>query len=411
MIVTLAYRCILPTPWNFVPPILPPDDDLLEEVLSDLGSGTVREIVVAPDAAGDRLDRVLAALVPDVSRARIQALMAQGALMFEGKIISDVSAKAKAGTYVLVMPAPIAALPAPENLPLTVLFEDAHLIVIDKAAGMAAHPAPGTPNGTLVNALLFHCADSLSGIGGVARPGIVHRLDKDTSGVMVAAKSDAAHAGLSALFAAHDLDRVYTALVRGVPEPQGGLICTQIGRSPTDRKKMAVLKDGGREAITRQLSFIQSDAKFAALAAEDCDCGHVRDLLHGVMQLRSDATQLKVVVATAGQRQGEHGHVVNGPGFHQRLRRTGRNQVVVCAELLIQADDTAFLVLPHHKANNGERHAGTGSGVDILHTGNLRQQLFHGLRDALFHFTRGSPWQLNHDVHHRDNDLRLFFAG
>ena len=166
-----------------------------------------------------------------------------------------------------------------------------------------------------------------------------------------------------------------------------------------------------RKAIARQLRFIQSDAEFTALAAEDCNGGNVRDLLHCVMQLRCDATQLKVVVATAGQRQGEHGHVVNGPGFHQRLRRTGRNQVVVCAELLIQADDTAFLVLPHHKANNGERHAGTGSGVDILHTGNLRQQLFHGLRDALFHFTRGSPWQLNHDVHHRDNDLRLFFAG
>ena len=231
--------------------ISPPDDDLLEEVLSDLNPEPAREIVIAPDAAGDRLDRVLAAHLPDVSRARIQALMAQGALVFDGKVVSDVSVKAKAGIYVLVMPAPIAALPAPENLPLSVLYEDAHLIVIDKAAGMAAHPAPGTLNGTLVNALLFHCADSLSGIGGVARPGIVHRLDKDTSGVMVAAKSDAAHAGLSALFAAHDLDRVYTALVRGVPEPQGGLICTQIGRSPTDRKKMAVLKAGGREAITR----------------------------------------------------------------------------------------------------------------------------------------------------------------
>ena len=225
--------------------------DLLQSDPSEGLDDDAIQIVIAPDSAGDRLDRVLAAHLPDVSRARIQALMAQGALMFEGKIVSDVSAKARAGTYVLVVPAPIAALPAPENLPLMVLFEDAHLIVIDKAAGMAAHPAPGTPNGTLVNALLFHCADSLSGIGGVARPGIVHRLDKDTSGVMVAAKSDAAHAGLSALFAAHDLDRVYTALVRGVPEPQGGLICTQIGRSPTDRKKMAVLKEGGREAITR----------------------------------------------------------------------------------------------------------------------------------------------------------------
>jgi 23S rRNA pseudouridine1911/1915/1917 synthase len=225
--------------------------DLLQSDPGDALEDEALQIVISPEAAGDRLDRVLAAHLPDLSRARIQALMGQGALFLGGKAVSDVSAKAKAGTYLLVMPAPLAALPAPENLNLVVLFEDAHLIVVDKPAGMAAHPAPGTPSGTLVNALLHHCAGSLSGIGGVARPGIVHRLDKDTSGVMVAAKSDAAHAGLSALFAAHDIDRVYTALVRGVPEPQAGLIVTQIGRSPTDRKKMAVLKSGGREAITR----------------------------------------------------------------------------------------------------------------------------------------------------------------
>ena len=227
---------------------------MVDLIQSDQGDGFEDEtiqIVISPEASGDRLDRVLAAHLPDLSRARLQALMGQGALCLDGKVVSDVSAKAKAGTYVLVMPAPLAALPAPEDLTLVVLFEDAHLIVIDKPAGMAAHPAPGTPSGTLVNALLHHCAGSLSGIGGVARPGIVHRLDKDTSGVMVAAKSDAAHAGLSALFAAHDIDRVYTALVRGLPEPQAGLIVTQIGRSPTDRKKMAVLKSGGREAITR----------------------------------------------------------------------------------------------------------------------------------------------------------------
>jgi len=122
--------------------------------------------------------------------------------------------------------------------------------VVDKAAGMAAHPAPGTYSGTLVNALLHHCGASLSGIGGVARPGIVHRLDKDTSGVMVAAKTDAAHAGLSALFATHDIDRVYIALTRGVPSPIKGTVQTLLGRSPTDRKKMAVLRAGGRNAIT-----------------------------------------------------------------------------------------------------------------------------------------------------------------
>ena len=225
-----------------------PDDDLLDDAMP---GAQAREIVIDADAAGDRLDRVLAAHLADVSRARIQALMAQGALSLDGKVITDVSLKAKAGTYVLTVPEPRSADPLPEDLPLTELYEDAHLIVVDKAAGMAAHPAPGTYSATLVNALLYHCAASLSGIGGVARPGIVHRLDKDTSGVMVAAKTDAAHAGLSALFAAHDLDRVYTALVRGMPEPRAGLIQTQIGRSPTDRKKMAVLAEGGREAVTR----------------------------------------------------------------------------------------------------------------------------------------------------------------
>jgi 23S rRNA pseudouridine1911/1915/1917 synthase len=142
------------------------------------------------------------------------------------------------------------AEPEPEDIPLDILFEDAHLIVVNKAAGMAAHPAPGSWRGTLVNALLHHCAGQLSGIGGVARPGIVHRLDKDTSGVMVAAKSDAAHAGLSALFAAHDIDRVYIALTRGAPDPAKATVVSRLGRSPHDRKKMAVLRAGGREAIT-----------------------------------------------------------------------------------------------------------------------------------------------------------------
>ena len=232
------------------------DEDLLgEAAVDEVIDGRVLEIKLEPEQAGQRLDKILASH-PDldaaaISRARLQGLIGEGALSFGGRTVQSASEKAKAGTYRLSLPAPRMAEPQPEDLHLIVLFEDAHLIVIDKPAGMAAHPAPGTPSGTLVNGLLHHCAGSLSGIGGVARPGIVHRLDKDTSGVMVAAKSDAAHAGLSALFAAHDIDRVYTALVRGVPEPQAGLIATQIGRSPTDRKKMAVLKSGGREAITR----------------------------------------------------------------------------------------------------------------------------------------------------------------
>jgi 23S rRNA pseudouridine1911/1915/1917 synthase len=210
----------------------------------------VRVVEITPDEAGERLDKTLAAKLHELSRARIQALLADGQVSFRGQPVTDASAKASPGLYTLLIPPPEAAEPAPEAIPLNVLFEDEHLIVVNKPAGMAAHPGPGTPSGTLVNALLHHCGDSLSGIGGVARPGIVHRLDKDTSGVMVAAKTDAAHQGLSALFSSHDIERVYVALTRGAPYPRKGTIETLIGRSGFDRKKMAVLKSGGREAVT-----------------------------------------------------------------------------------------------------------------------------------------------------------------
>ncbi len=171
-------------------------------------------------------------------------------MTYAGLRVASASAKTEPGRYRIVVPPPVAAEPQPEAIPLVVLFEDEHLIVVDKPAGMAAHPAPGNETGTLVNALLHHCASSLSGVGGVVRPGIVHRLDKDTSGVMVAAKTDAAHAGLSALFSRHDIERLYLALTRGAPAPARGRIETRLGRSATNRKKMAVLKTGGREAIT-----------------------------------------------------------------------------------------------------------------------------------------------------------------
>ena len=218
------------------------DDDATDDDL------TVLEARI--EATGRRLDRALAEAFPDLSRARLQALLALGAVSVDGEPVTTASAKARTGLYAVTVPALISATPLPQAIPLTVLYEDEDLIVIDKAAGMAAHPAPGTPDGTLVNALLAHCGDSLSGIGGVARPGIVHRLDKDTSGVMVAAKTDRAHAGLSALFATHDIERTYIALTRGAPNPAKGRIESRLGRSNTDRKKMAVLRTGGREAIT-----------------------------------------------------------------------------------------------------------------------------------------------------------------
>ena len=199
----------------------------------------------------------------------------------DGQLVADASRKAKAGIYVLLVPPPIPADPEPEAIPLAVLYEDAHLIVVDKPAGMAVHPAPGSLTGTLVNALLHHCGDSLSGVGGVARPGIVHRLDKDTSGVMVAAKSDAAHKGLSALFATHDIDRLYIALTRGAPSPPSGTITTQLGRSPGDRKKMAVLRSGGREAITHykvEAAFGPQDKPLAARVACRLETGRTHQI-------------------------------------------------------------------------------------------------------------------------------------
>jgi len=231
----------------------------LEEVEEELDlspeAETSVEARLADDQVGQRLDKVLGHALDGLSRARLQALIAESRLFLipdngELRLITDGSAKAQAGLYRVTVPAPIAAEPTPEDIPLTILYEDVHLIVVDKPAGMAAHPAPGNYTGTLVHALLHHCRGSLSGVGGVARPGIVHRLDKDTSGVMVAAKTDAAHQGLSALFSTHDIDRLYIALTRGAPNPAKGTIQTQLGRSPHDRKKMAILKSGGREAIT-----------------------------------------------------------------------------------------------------------------------------------------------------------------
>jgi len=257
------------------------DDDILDADASEAGAGQTLTADLPEAKAGQRLDKVLAPLFPELSRARLQALIAEGRLSLDGQPITDASRKAKAGTYALLVPPPAPADPEPQAIPLSILYEDEHLIVVDKAAGMAVHPAPGTPDGTLVNALLHHCGDSLSGVGGVARPGIVHRLDKDTSGVMVAAKSDAAHQGLSKLFAAHDIDRLYIALTRGAPNPASGTIETQIGRSPGDRKKMAVLRAGGRTAITHyqvEASFGPQERPLAARVACRLETGRTHQI-------------------------------------------------------------------------------------------------------------------------------------
>ncbi len=203
--------------------------------------------------AGERLDRFLAGgLAGSLSRARLKALIEAGHVAAAGQTITEPSHRVKPGqAYRLNLPPAVDAEPRGQAIPLAVVYEDGDLIVIDKPAGMVVHPAPGNPDATLVNALIAHCGASLSGIGGVRRPGIVHRIDKDTSGLLVAAKNDAAHAGLAALFAGHTIDRGYRALVWGVPSPIEGTIEGNIGRDPNHRRRMAVRAGGGKAALTR----------------------------------------------------------------------------------------------------------------------------------------------------------------
>jgi 23S rRNA pseudouridine1911/1915/1917 synthase len=214
------------------------------------------KLTVENTEAGQRLDRFLALRLPALSRSRLQGLIRAGEVTRQGAPMADPGGKVKAGeTYEVHVPAPVAAEPVAETIPLTVVYEDAHLIVIDKPKGMPAHPGAGHASGTLVNALLAHCGASLSGIGGVKRPGIVHRLDKDTTGLLVVAKTDAAHHALAQQFAAHGadgkLERGYRALVWGVPERARGTVDAPLGRSSTNRTKVAVVTgERGRRAVT-----------------------------------------------------------------------------------------------------------------------------------------------------------------
>jgi 23S rRNA pseudouridine1911/1915/1917 synthase len=215
------------------------------------------DIDAGSDAAGERLDRFLAQRLPTLSRSRLQALIRAGAVTRNGEAVHDIGLRVKAGeTYTVDIPPPAPAGPEPEAIPLAVVYEDAHLIVIDKPKGLAVHPGAGHASGTLVNALIAHCGDSLSGIGGVMRPGIVHRLDKDTTGLLVVAKTDPAHRGLSEQFAAHGqdgrLERGYRAIVWGTPERARGTIDAPLARSAANRTKIGVVRPGaGRRAVTR----------------------------------------------------------------------------------------------------------------------------------------------------------------
>ena len=208
------------------------------------------EARIADAADGWRLDRALADALPTLSRERIKALISTGNVTGPDGLIRDPKKKAPGGAlFTLTVPDPEPAHNEAQDIALNVVFEDEHLIVIDKQAGLVVHPAAGNFDGTLVNALLHHCQGSLSGIGGVARPGIVHRIDKDTSGLMVAAKTDRAHVGLARQFKDHSIDRRYQAIVSGRPKTSGGSVDAPLARSPQNRKKIAI-QPGGKRAVT-----------------------------------------------------------------------------------------------------------------------------------------------------------------
>jgi len=222
------------------------------------------DVCLAPAHAGWRLDRALADAVPTLSRERLKALIRSGAVEAGGKAVRDPAIKVRGDEAMRVaVPEPTLAHNEAQDIPLTVVFEDEHLLVIDKPAGLVVHPAAGNLDGTLVNALLHHCRGSLSGIGGVARPGIVHRIDKDTSGLLVVAKTDVAHEGLAKQFAAHSIDRRYLAIVNGVPKASDGIVDAPLARSAVNRKKIAIVEGNrGKRAVThwKRLNLLKNAA-------------------------------------------------------------------------------------------------------------------------------------------------------
>jgi 23S rRNA pseudouridine1911/1915/1917 synthase len=208
-------------------------------------------LIATPEAVGQRIDRVLAEAIGGLSRSRVKVLIDEGRLRRDGILVREPADPVRPGaSYMLDIPSPIPATPAAQAIPFTILYEDEDLIVLDKPAGLVVHPAPGNLDGTLVNALLAHCGPGFTGIGAEKRPGIVHRLDKDTSGVMVVAKTQLASDALGAAFANRDLDRSYLALAWGIPTPTAGEIEGAIGRDRRDRKRMAIVAQGGKPALT-----------------------------------------------------------------------------------------------------------------------------------------------------------------
>lgn len=303
-----------------------------------------RSVEVTAEDDGRRLDAVLAARLADMSRAQVQRLIAAGAVSNAGAAVHEARRKVKAGeVYALAVPPAEPAEARGEDIPLTIVYEDADVIVIDKPAGLVVHPAAGHATGTLVNALIAHCGASLSGIGGVKRPGIVHRLDKDTSGLLVVAKTDTAHAGLSEQFKSHGADgrlqRLYRALVWGVPDRSAGRIEVPLARSAANRTKIAVaLPGGGRHAVTRY-KVIETFGEGSERSAS-----RIASLLE--LELETGRThQIRVHLAHIGHPV--LGDPVYGAGFKTRSGRLAKAAQEALDTLKRQALHAAFLSFEH----------------------------------------------------------------
>lgn len=208
------------------------------------------KISVTAQESGERIDALLARLVPELTRSAAQRLLEEGLVTLGGVPVKKNRRTEPGEVYAALLPEPELPEPEPQDIPLDIVYEDADVVVVNKPRGMVVHPAPGHPDGTLVNALLWHCGESLSGVGGERRPGIVHRIDKDTSGLIIAAKNDFAHLALSAQLADRSLSRVYEAVARGEFREEAGTVDAPIGRHPTERKRMAVTERGSRPAVT-----------------------------------------------------------------------------------------------------------------------------------------------------------------
>jgi 23S rRNA pseudouridine1911/1915/1917 synthase len=295
-----------------------------------------KRLLQLPESAAERLDRVLARAFGDLSRSRLQALVRDGRVSLDGTVLRDPSLKIHGGLVELSLPPAAPAEPQGEAIDLAVVHEDEALIVIDKPAGLVVHPAAGHESGTLVNALIAHCGDSLSGIGGVKRPGIVHRLDKDTSGLLVVAKTDRAHQGLAAQFADHGrsgpLERAYLTLVWGVPEPARGTIDRAIARSVKDREKMAVVgAERGRYARTHY-------------AVEESFGGRVASLVRCTLET-GRTHQIRVHMAALGHPL--LGDAVYGAGFKTKAARLSATSREALEALGRQALHAAVLGFEH----------------------------------------------------------------